>query len=248
MNPKTLVAAVVLLGAGMVLGFYLRGEKVPAEELSEKSYRPTAPIKDKGDEASLKALKKRIRELEAQLRTSAEKAERTEEALQAKVKEGEVRRGPRNFREHLERLKKENPERYVSMTNRMARHRSERLDRAQRKLDFLSSVDTSRMSASARKTHDELQDLIARREELEERMHDEELSEESRGELISEMRSLDEQIRSNNKDERSNLLKAAAKELGFSGDDAEAVSETVQEIIRATEDGGFGGGRPPPPR
>ena len=43
-------------------------------------------------------------------------------------------------------------------------------ERQQRNLDFLASVDTSHMSASAKKTHVALQKAIARREEIEEKI------------------------------------------------------------------------------
>ena len=109
----------------------------------------------------------------------------------------------------MERMKKETPERYAQMTNGMAQFRRQRLDRAQTKIDFLSSIDTSRMGKEALETHQKLQDLIAQREELEAKINPEAIAsatDEERREFFETMRDTDRQIRELNRAERENLL------------------------------------------
>ena len=128
------------------------------------------------------------------------------------------------------------------MTNRFANWRRSRAEQARNKIDFLSSIDTSRMSAGARKTHDALQELIARREEIEAQLQNPDISDAERGELMRQLRESHGELQRLNGEERRNLIGETARSLGFEGEDAREISATIQEVIRAT-DGGWGGGR-----
>ena len=231
--------AVALL-AGVAIGYFVKDEPIPAEEpkAEEKAKKPVA---DKGDEASVKALRHRIAELEKLI---AEKDGASEIAISnavaeaAKVRPPEPPRG--NWRERMEEMKKNDPERYTQMTNRFAQWRRDRAAQAQDRMDFLSSIDTSRMSAGAKKTHNALQDLIARREEIEQQLHQEDLSDEERGKLMGELHSTHHELMRLNGEERKNLFDETAKGLGFTGADAKEFTATIQEVIEAT-DSGWGG-------
>ena len=86
--------------------------------------------------------------------------------------------------------------------------------------------------------------MIEKREALEEKMHNiMDMTEEDRHALFGEMRETDERIRELNRLERENLLVQTAETLGFSGDDAKEIAETVKGIYEAT-DSGFGFGPP----
>lgn len=149
----------------------------------------------------------------------------------------------------MERLKNSDPARYAQETNRIANWRRMRAERARSTLDFLAAVDTSGMSAAARKTHADLQEAVARREELEDSLRREDLSPEQRQQLFREMREVHRDLMRLNGEERANLISETAKALGFEGEDAKEVSATIQEVINATG-GGFGfhhRGAPPPP-
>ena len=232
------IAAALL--AGVAIGYFVKDEPIPAEapKAEEKAKKPVA---DKGEEASVKALRHRIAELEKLL---AEKDGESEIAISnavaeaAKVRPPEPPRG--NWRERMEEMKKNDPERYTQMTNRFAQWRRDRAAQAQDKIDFLSSIDTSRMSAGAKKTHNALQDLIARREELEQQLHQEDLSDEERGKLMGELHSTHHELMRLNGEERKNLFDETAKELGFTGAEAKEFTATIQEVIEAT-DSGWGG-------
>ena len=158
------IAAALL--AGVAIGYFVKDDPVPAEapKVEEKAKKPVA---DKGDEATVKALRHRIAELEKLL---AEKDGKSEIAISNAVAEAMKNRPPEpprgNWRERMEELKKNNPEEYARRTNWWAQVRRTRSEQARNKIDFLSSIDTARMSTGARKTHDALQELIINREEI----------------------------------------------------------------------------------
>ena len=239
------IAAALL--AGVAIGYFVKDEPIPAEEpkAEEKAKKAVA---DKGEEASVKALRHRIIELE---RLLAEKEGKSELAISnavaeaAKIRPPEPPRG--NWRERMEEMKKNEPDRYTEMTNRMAQWRRDRAATARDRMDFLSSIDTSRMSAGAKKTHNALQDLIARREELEQQLHQEDLSDEERGRLMRELGDSHRELVRLNGEERKNLFDETAKGLGFTGVEAKEFTATIQEVIEAT-DSGWGGRRHGGPR
>ena len=240
---------------GVAAGYLVRersegGPSAPAAaQAQERDAR--GRIADGGDAASVKALRRRVAELERRLAEVQRNAAATNSETAVAVSQAPQPRGPRgNPREWLENLKKSDPARYVQMTNRFANWRRQRAERAQSTIDFLSSVDTSHMSASAKKTHAALQDVIARREEIEQRLHQEGITDEERGQLFAELRGMHGEMERLRNEERRNLIAETAKGLGFEGEDVKAITATIQEVIEATS-GGFGGrrgGPPPPPR
>ena len=232
------IAAALL--AGVAIGYFVRDEPIVAEEpKAEEATRK--PVADKGDEASVKALRHRIAELE---RLLAEKDGKSEIAISNAVAEAVKNRPPEpsrgNWRERMEEMRKNDPERYTQMTNRFAQWRRSQAEQARNKIDFLSSIDTSHMSAGARKTHDALQHLIARREEVEAQLQDPNLSDEERGKLMRQLWEGHGELQRLNREERKNLIDETARNLGFEGEDAKEISATIREVIEAT-DSGWGG-------
>ena len=232
------IAAALL--AGVAIGYFVKDEPIAADgPVAEETAKK--PVADKGEAASVRALRHRIAELE---RALAEKDGKSEIAISNAVAEAVKNRPPepprQNWRERREEMRTNDPERYTQMTNRFANWRRSRAEQARNKIDFLSSIDTSRMSAGARKTHDALQDLIAKREEIEARLQDPNLSDEERGKLMGELHSSHHELMRLNGEERRNLIDEAARNMGFEGEDAQEVSATIQEVIRAT-DSGWGG-------
>ena len=240
MIKHQLFIAVALL-AGVAIGYFVKDAPVAAEEPAKAEKHVKHPAADKGESASVKALRHRIAELEKQL---AERDGTSEIAISNAVAEAVQSRPPEpprgNWREQMEEMKKNDPERYTQMTNRFAQWRRSRSEQARDKIDFLSSIDTSHMSAGAKKTHNALQNLIAKREEVEQQLQSPDLSDEERGKLMDELHSTHGELMRLNGEERRNLFEETARSLGFSGEDAKEVSATIQEVIRAT-DGGWGG-------
>ena len=240
------IAAALL--AGVAIGYFVKDEPIPAEEPKVEEKVKKA-VSDKGDEASVKALRRRIAELEKLI---AEKDDASEIAVSNAVAEAVKARPPappQNWRERMEEMKKNDPERYAQMTNRFANWRRSRAEQARNKIDFLSSIDTSHMSAGAKKTHDALQELIVRREGIEQQLQSPDLTDEERGKLMGELHSTHHELMRLNGEERNNLFEETARNLGFEGEDAKEISATIQEVIRAT-DAGWGGhhGGPRGPR
>ncbi|MBQ3746128.1 MAG: hypothetical protein II863_01800 [Kiritimatiellae bacterium] len=250
---KTQMFIAAALMVGVAIGYFVKPEDAGAASGVQQETAAKVPLEDKGAEASIAALRARIADLERQLaeRSEANEEERkvdTEESQQRAERSRDGWRRPPSgaeMRERMARLEKENPQRFAQMTNHFAQMRARRRERAAMKMDFLSSVDTSGMSESAKRTHADLQRLIERRDEIEERMHDANLSDEERGELFREMRENDRAMRDLNRMERDNLLAQTSAALGLSDEDAVELTETVRDIIEATE-GHFGGGGPPP--
>ena len=231
--------AVALL-VGVAIGYFVKDDPIPVEESNAEEVAKK-PVADKGEEATVKALRRRIAELEKLL---AEKSGESEIAISNAVAEAVKNRPPEpprgNWRERMEELKERDPARYTQMTNRFAQWRRSRAEQARNKIVFLSSIDTSHMSADARKTHDALQDLIARREEIEQQLQDPDLSDDDRGKLMGELHSTHHELMRLNGEERNNLFEETARNIGFEGEDAKEISATIQEVIRAT-DSGWGG-------
>lgn len=234
------IAAALL--AGVAIGYFVKDEPVAAEEPTIE-VAPKKTVADKGEDATVRALRHRIAELEKLL---TEKDGKSEIAISNAVAEAVKIHQPismrGNPREWMENLRKNDPERYTQMTNRFANWRRSRAAEARNKIDFLSSIDTSHMSAGARKTHDALQELIASREEIEAQLQNPDLSDEERGKLMHQLRESHGELHRLNGEERKNLIDETARSLGFEGEDAKEISATIREIIETT-DSGWGGHR-----
>ena len=242
------IAAALL--AGVAIGYFVKDEPIPAEEPKTEAVGKKT-VADKGEAASAKALRHRIAELEKLL---AEKGEDSEIAISNAVAEAARIRPPEpprmNWRERMEEMKKNDPERYTQMTNRFANWRRSRAEQARNKIDFLSSIDTSHMSAGAKKTHAALQDLITKREEIEEQLQQPDMADDQRRSLMEQLRDMRHQIQRLNGEERMNLISEVANSLGFEGEDAKEVALTLIDVVQATDEGfvpHHGGHRGPPP-
>ena len=245
-RQQLFIGAALIVGAA--IGFFAHPEGGNAAAVAPQGETPSGskPIADNGSAATVASLRARISDLEARL-ASAEANAKSESAAE-KVAEFAPPQPGRNpgsdFRAHMEAMKKNDPARYAQMTNRFAQMRSHQLARQQSKLDFLSSIDVSGMDAASQKTHNDLQDAIVRLEELRERMHKEDLSDEDRKSIFEEMRETEHELRRLGAAERNNLLSEMVRSMGLEGEAVNDATRMVNEIITATESRGFG--RPPP--
>ena len=237
MMRKMMMLAAALM-AGVAIGYFAGGHGTAGSSADESAYVAKKSVADKGEAASVKALRRRVAELE---RLLAEKGAASEEDAPEAAGEPNPPR-PGNPQEWLENLKKNDPARYVQMTNRWAKWRQQRLEQAQSKLEFLSSVDVSRLGPKAQEAHNELLDLIARREEIVDRIHQEGLTEAQRHQLMEEMFATDREMRRLNNQERSNLISMAARNAGVKGKMTQELTATIKDVIKATESGWGGHG------
>ena len=247
MKIKTFSPVVISLLVGTAIGFcFSPAAKAPAPQPERKSEEPrnvrTADDAE-GERSANRALRARVRELEEMLAKQGMEVEKMKE--EESVRHERPRFDPRA---EMERIKKEDPERYTQMTNGMAQFRRLRLERAQSKIDFLSSIDTSRMSPGMLKVHTDLQDMIEKREAAEEKMRGFiDMTEDERRAAFQEIHEIEDRIRELNRAERDNLLVQTAEALGFQGEDAAELIDTVKSIYESTESGwgGHGGRRGP---
>ena len=153
-------------------------------------------------------------------------------------------RGPGDFMADLERMKTENPERYASMTNRMAQFRNRMTQRTENKLDTLASIDTRGWSRSQIENHEKYQDLIAKRAELMEIIrHDSGATKEERDAAFGELHKLGRELHETSAKERNTLLDKTFQELGYSNSEAKEIRETIKTIYSTTEEWGGPRGR-----
>ena len=215
-------------------------------------------------EADLNRLRERIRRLEHQLAEAAKSAARADEAAKAAIdaaaasnrverEDAPFRHGPPSaaqMRERMERIRKDDPQRYAQMTNGMARWRAHRQERLRNQFDLLANADTAHMTRKQKATHDKYQELLARQEELRELMNPnrENVTDEQRDAAFKEMRELSHRIRQLQSEERDTLLAQTANALGLAGEDAAEVVSAIKAVYEATGNDDRGG-RPhgPPP-
>ena len=232
MGKNTFLIAGAALLAGIAIGWTVK--PVPAESNA-------AEVQDSG----LKK-KKRIADSPARVKNVTTVVTNVvQSTVTNTIKVAESRpRGPGDFMADLERMKKDEPERYASMTNRMAQFRNRMTQRTENKLDTLASIDTRGWSKSQIENHEKYQDLLAKRAELMEIVrHDSGATKEERHAAFGELHKLGRELHETGNKERNTLLDKTFQELGYSISDAREIRETIKTIYSTTEEWGGHRGR-----
>ncbi|MBO7685346.1 MAG: hypothetical protein J6V72_03120, partial [Kiritimatiellae bacterium] len=192
-------------------------------------------------EADLNRLRARIKQLERQLAEQDAASEEPVEQPATNRVEGFRRFGPPTFAE-LEDMRKNDPERYVQTTNRIAQFRAGWQGRLQHKFDILESADTAHMTEKQRKVHEDYISLLARIDELGEQLNPlADVTEEQRRAAGQEMRESWHRLHELQRIERDTLLTQTANALGFRGRKAQEVVEGIKQVYEATGGGGHWG-------
>lgn len=254
-NVILLVAAALIAEGAIVYGLWPAPSSTGPQP---QTVSASAARTDESEAATIRDLRKRIHELEARLAQEAAAAkELIAEDSTNRIDEARGRRrGPPSMKEmraFAEKMKVEDPERFAAMTNRFAKWQTERATREAAKTDFLSAIDTSKMTATAKEVHAQLLALTARQQEIEAQLRSDDTDDDTRQALFNEMRQNEQQRRTLAVAERGTLLAQTAESLGYTGDDATEIVATIQSIYSATEThGGHGpggdAGAPPPPQ
>ncbi len=260
MNTRSiLVVAVPALLAGALLGHFVPAFFSSAPETAEEEKKPekrsartrTQPSRE--HDADLNRLRARIKELERQLADATGKDAEADDETPVKPEERPqnpfLRDGPprmptaAEMRANMEELREKDPAKYAQMTNRFARWQEHRLQRTNNRLEILAAVDTSRLNAKERQTHEALQDAIVKREELRQQLNpqNEDMTEEQRRATFEELRKLDDTMRQLETRERNTLLTKTARSFGVSAANAKEMTETIKAIYEATGGGGHHG-------
>lgn len=244
---KIVCAAVPALIAGIAIGFAgakLLQEDEPTPQVEVKTEKKT--IKKSSEIPGVNRFRFPRREFQRQM--PEESPANHEVAVEENSENSRRENRNMDFNERIARMKTENPEEYAAYTNRMARWRDSRRQRAASKLEFLASVDTSTMSGPEKATHEKLQSLIEEREELQTKFDEGiasgEMSDEDSLAVWRQMRKADRQIADLNKAERENLIKKTAEAVGFTGEEVGEIAGTIMKVIEVTENNSWGrGGR-----
>jgi len=255
MNFKqSLIVALPALMCGALLGFLAAPTTAPApieEEAAEtaEAPKPERQAKPATDDAALNRLRQRVKELERQLAArSTETAEPIEPSTN-RPPEVARREAPPDFRNRMEDMRMNDPERYTQMTNRFASWRASHIQRVQDRLNLLASMDTSRMSPKQREDHLRYQELVARQTELGDQLRPggAELSGDERRQMHQQLQQISHELNRLGDVERNTLLQQTALSFGLKGKNASEAVETIKAVYQATESGwgGPGGGRGP---
>ncbi len=240
-NITIALCLVAGLAGGFCLDRFVLAPKAPAPQ----------PVADDGAAARLAKAEKRIADLEKQLADSKsrsmkaqaaaaaaeQKARETAEAKDAndddKVETIEVKNG--NMMDALKgRL---SPEQYTQVSNAFEQFKTKLAMRVKSKQDYLNSIDTSNMSEKDKATHARYLELFAKREEIAAKMQGGIPNRNS----LREMMQIGMEIAPVAKEERNILMRQVAGELGYSGDDATVIGETIQNIYDCTSSGPLSG-------
>ena len=226
-------------------------QPTPQADAKETAAKPKAD-----DANALARAKKRIRELESELaalraderaRKAEEKtsAEETSEPTEVVATDPtpipgtdasiSVSLGTSN-EDILKQIKKQVPkEHFAEVTNVFAKMRERSQNRARGKVQYLASIDTSNMTDKQRKNHQRYLELLTKMEEL---------SSKNTG-FLPDMSTLQQQVELQTqlmplaKEERKLLVDQLSRNLGYEGDDAAVIGETVQDIVDATSPSGM---------
>jgi hypothetical protein len=182
------------------------------------------------------SLNSRIASLSAELEKTRSPEIEGEE-VRVETREGDRERSDRDRRresweERIERMKKEEPERYAEMQKRREEFKTRMEERKQSKRTFYNSINTANMNPEQRETHERLVALNERVNEIGELMMSGQV--ENRRELYEEMHKSVDEMRELNDLERVYLLEQTANAAGYEGDDAALFTEHIESIIENT--------------
>lgn len=226
--------------SGAAVGYYFGEDSRPqsVESSAEPEVAPAEAIPDAGSDALVESLKARIAELESQL---AERRRPRRPRGENEVAEGEEQPSGEDRRARRGRGGDSEERR----ENQVAVWRQRRGELHRNKIDILNSINISHLGPEAVATHEGLKALIAERGQLEADLTNPELSRDERIELFRRLGDVDREMRRVNGEERNILIAETARELGLDGEQADAFVGAINDVITATDNDAFAGGRPP---
>ena len=234
---KQLVFAIVFL-AGAALGFVssslMNGKQAKAPEDN------TPKVTENQDDSRIKDLESQLAIARAEIKRLGKLTEDAEAA--AKKAQDDAPKPPdfafnENTDLNEEMKKRMSDDQFVAATNAIADLRARLTAKAKGRMDFISSVDASKMSAADREKHEKYLGLLKQRTELMSKMKGGFPDMES----MQKMMELQVQMGPAAKEERAVLVNEVVRELGYVGDDAEVVNETITSIYDSTSGGGLMG-------
>jgi len=218
--------------------------------LTKTSERLTPDVNDAHVRDALETLHKRVADLEKALamrdgELAALKKGKPAEAIASR------RPSRDDFRQRMEQLKKENPQRYAEMQKQREEFQQRMEQEKQENADFLASISTQTMSEAQKANHDKLLETLAKIEALraQQGQSGAEPGTEASQAAHQAIHAAEAELGALYEVEREYLLEQAATAAGYQGDDAAKFVDYIQETIQSTtmHRGPRGMGGPPPP-
>ncbi len=223
-------AAGRMIGGGKTAQPTVEKEAAKPDDVQKKLAKAQKRIAElERDLAAAKAYKKQVKSLSDKVKNSLK--EKTEELA------GNTQVVSVSTNSDIEaELKRQLPEgAFTEATNVLSRLRSKLAERAKGRLDYIASVDASRMSKKERENHAKFLKLLEKREALRSKM----TGFIPNPSVLQEMVELDLAMQPVAKQERSALVREVARELGYSGEDVDVVHDTMVNIYDSTSGGGI---------
>lgn len=235
MKMVNIAVPVAALVAGAAIGYFApHGEKAAAAEQEKVAEAKPATT----DNAELESLRKRNESL---VRELAEMRNRLAKAMNAKApdakKPAEAKEGEDPFGkidEDIAKWKKDNPELADEARASLKEFAAKLTNPTESKLDFLASLDTSWMNEEDKASYDDLMRLLAKQKELQTKLFSLDVSQMERMQATMEYMSSTGAIKKRGGQMRKALLRRTVDVLGYSGDDASEIVDTVDGIYTAT--------------
>lgn len=244
------IVCVVLFAAGAVAGAYTaRPSSSPVAEPASVAEPETPGVaKRASGTPGIADLRARVKELEAKIaaRKSGD-AEKEVAEIKAKrfaetndvswVEDDPSVQKPSLGAQRLEtlmRMRDEDPKQFTHTTNRIVRMGKWKKQQAERRLAYLNTLDTSKMTEDEKLVHDELVECQRSLADLSEisKVWD-------RPAEVEDARSAEERLINDNivrlyQSEAKTIIRLKAAEMGFTGDDSEEIADTIAGLLKAT--------------
>ncbi|MBP5319796.1 MAG: hypothetical protein J6334_02325, partial [Kiritimatiellae bacterium] len=204
-------------------------EPEPAEEKATAG-RPGPQRPDRRNDREVAALRRQIATLEKALKDAGGEIPTPPQPVADEGQRAEQRERRDNnrqgFREQMERMRTEDPERFAEMQKRREEGRRMMEQREQNRMDMLATVDTRLLTPQQRENHEKLVATLTQLQEMRQQRENGEAvedNEESRRAMFEMFRSLGDMYQQ----ERDSLLSVTAQAAGYKGDQ---VNEFVDQI------------------
>lgn len=243
MKQSIIIIAVAAIG---VVGGAFVGRSLQARA-NEQAIKDAKADQAAEFNAKFAKANKRISDLERQLADANSRAKKAEsdakskaktalEELKDKAEKTVVKLGAGE--DMASQLKKQLPaEQFSQVTNAFAQFRAKLAKRAKGRQDYLASIDTSNMTAKEKENHQRYLELFAKREAAAAKMKGGIPNQES----IQEMVMIGMEMGPVAKQERETLMRQVTSELGYTGDDAAVITDTIKNVYDCTNASPLGG-------
>lgn len=257
----TVFCIIAIFAAGASAGFFfsavIGGEEVEIPEM-EPQVKVVTKVEQQvttlGDDSEKEELRAKIRELEDTVAKLSENRRgrgmrdrdvRNDEQDGAQPNQ-EERPKRMSFKERMEKMKTENPERYAEIQKHISERKEAMRAESENRRSFFASIDTSRMTPEQKENHTALLNAIAVTDSFAERFApDSETrpTQEEREEFFTTIRQMPALM----EEERRYILGELATDCGLDSGDFIEYIESVYSQTALMGGPGRRGGMPPPP-